>query len=345
MMLIVVLVIDYSEKTDDFVKANKTFVQVFKEYYIGFIPHIIALLFHLFVFIAVIFFTSKMANQTEVIPVLAAGVTYNRFLRPYLVGSVVLALALWWASSGLVPKSNKLQTEFKSKYIDKNVNVDLGCTNFCNRYLKLDSNTYAGIRQFDTSSKTAQAFFYHKVKDNRVIKNLRASSFKWDTSKGFKNTWRIENVAHREFHDEIMTDSFVVNKNVKYNFTPDDIRFDEYVKDKLTTTQLRRFIQLEEQRGSAGISKLKVELHRRGATSAAIIILTFIGVFIASRKRRGGIGMQLALGLIIAFTYILLDKFSSVFATNDDIPPALAAWLPNIIYTIVAIWLYKKAQK
>jgi lipopolysaccharide export system permease protein len=244
-----------------------------------------------------------------------------------------------------VPRSNKLQTEFKAKYIDKNTNVELACTNFCNKYLKLDSNTYAGIKTYDTVSKTAQGFFYHTVKNFRTVKNYRTGIFKWDTSKAHKHTWQVENIVQRNIADEILADSFVVNGNLKLNFNPDDIKFDEYIKDKLTTKQLRRFIELEEKRGSTGINKLKVELYRRGATAAAIIILTFIGVFISSRKSRGGIGIQIALGLILAFIYILLDKFSSVFAANDFIHPALAAWLPNIIFTLVAIILYKKAQK
>jgi lipopolysaccharide export system permease protein len=345
MMLLIVLVIDYSEKTDDFVKAQKSFSQVFQQYYVGFVPHIVALLFHLFVFIAVIFFTSKMANQTEVIPILAAGVSYNRYLRPYLVGSTILALLLWWASNGLIPRSNKLQTEFKSKYIDRNTSVGNICTNYCNKYLRIDSNTYAGIKQYDTTSKSAQQFFYNTVKNNKVVRNFRGSSFKWDTAKPHKNTWRIENIVHRVINKDNELDSFVANFNKTFNFTPDDIKFDDYVKDKLTTPQLQRFIALEKKRGSEGISKLQVELYRRGATAFAVIILTLIGVFIASRKRRGGTGMQLAMGVILAFVYILLDKFSTVFAGNDDIPAALAAWLPNIIFSIVAIILYAKAQK
>ncbi len=345
MMLLVVLVIDYSEKTDDFVKAQKSFAQVFKEYYVGFVPHIVALLFHLFVFIAVIFFTSKMANQTEVIPILASGVSYNRYLRPYFLGSTILALLLWWASNGLIPRSNKLQTEFKAKYIDRNVNVNNVCTNFCSKYLKIDSNTYAGIKQYDTTSKTAQQFFYNTVKNNRVVKNFRSTSIKWDTAKPNKNTWHLENIVHRLLSNDKESDSFVVMLNKTYNFIPDDIKFDDYVKDKLTTKQLQRFIALEKKRGSEGISKLEVELYRRGATAFAVVILTFIGVFIASRKRRGGIGMQLALGVILAFVYILFDKFSTVFAANDYLPAALAAWLPNICFSIVALILYTKAQK
>jgi lipopolysaccharide export system permease protein len=345
MMLLIVLVIDYSEKTDDFVKAQKSFTDVFKQYYVGFIPHIISLLFHLFVFIAVIFFTSKMAAQTEVIPILAAGVTYNRFLRPYIIGSGFLALLLWWSSNGFIPRSNKLQTEFRAKYIDINTSADQKPKNYYTKYLKIDSTTFAGIKQYDTSTRSAQQFFYHSIQNNRLNKNGRGSSFKWDTAKATRNTWRMDNVVERTIAKNELTDSFYAFRNKKFNFTPEDIKYDEYVKDKLTTPELKRFITLQENRGAEGISSLKVELYRRGATAFAVIVLTLIGVFISSRKSRGGIGMQLAFGVLLAFLYILLDKFSSVFATNGNLPAALAAWLPNIIFILVAIYLYGKAQK
>lgn len=338
-----VLVIDFSEKTDDFIKAKQSFWQVISQYYFGFIPHIISLLFHLFVFIAVIFFTSKLAAQTEIIPILASGVSYNRFLRPYVVGSMVLAFLLWWASNGFIPRSNKLQTDFKAKYIDVNVNINNADKNYYSKYLKIDSNTYAGIKQYDTSTKTATQFFYHSIKNNKLVKNLRGNSFKWDTSK--KGTWRMDNVVERTITKNGELDSFMAFTNKKFNFTPEDIKYDEYVKDKLTTKELKRFIIMEEKRGSDGISALKVELYRRSATAFAVIVLTMIGVFIASRKNRGGIGLQLAMGVILAFLYILLDKFSTVFATNGNFYPAIAAWLPNIIFILVAIYLYKKAQK
>jgi lipopolysaccharide export system permease protein len=343
MMLLIVLVIDYSEKTDDFVKAKKSFTAVFTEYYFGFIPHIVSLLFHLFVFISVIFFTSKMAAQTEIIPILASGVSYNRFLRPYLIGGAVLALILWWANSGFIPRSNKKQTDFKAKFVDPNVTARTEATNYYSKYLKIDSNTYAGIKNYDTGAKSASQFFYHTVKNNRLVKNLRANGFRWDTA--VKNTWRLDNVVERTIKKSGELDSFVSFKNMQFNFKPDDIKYDDYVKDKLTTKELKRFIELEKKRGAPGVEKLEVEVHRRNATAFAVFILTLIGALIASRKNRGGMGIQLALGLILAFSYVLLDKFSTVFATNGNLSPFLAAWLPNIIFMFVTVYLYKRAQR
>jgi lipopolysaccharide export system permease protein len=344
LMLLVILVVDYSEKSDDFVKSNQSFGAVLRNYYAGFIPNFISLVFHLFVFISVIFFTSKLANQTEIIPILASGVSYNRFLRPYIIGSTILAILLWVASNSFIPKSSKMQADFKAKYVDVNLRVSNIGTNYYSKYLKIDSNTYAGIKQYDTASKSASQFFYHTVKNNRLYKNLRGTTFKWDTINKRKD-WRIDNVVERVVSKNKTIDSFYSTTNKKFNFKPDDIKYDEYVKDKLTTTELKNFIALEKKRGSDGINKLQVELYRRGATAFAVIILTLIGVFIASRKTRGGIGMQLAVGILIAFLYILLDKFSSVFASSNKLSPFVAAWLPNFIFIIVAVVLYKKAQK
>jgi lipopolysaccharide export system permease protein len=284
-----------------------------------------------------------MASQTEIIPILAAGVPYNRFLRPYIVGGGLLAILLWWASSGFIPRSNKKQTDFKARYVDPNLRVGSVATNYYSKYLKIDSNTYAGIKNYDTGAKSASQFFYHTLKNNRLVKNVRASGFKWDTL--VKNTWRLENVVERTLKKSGETDTFLSFKNKVFNFKPDDIKYDEYVKDKLTTAELKRFITLEKKRGAAGVNALEVELHRRDATAVAVLILTLIGALIASRKMRGGMGMQLALGVLLAFIYVLLDKFSTVFASNATLPPFLAAWLPNFIFIIVTIVLYRKAQR
>jgi lipopolysaccharide export system permease protein len=343
LLLLLVVVIDFSEKSDDFVKAKLSTSQIINDYYLGFIPHIVALLFHLFVFIAVIFFTSKMAGRNEVIAMLSAGVTYRRFLRPYFIGSVLLAALLWWANGYIVPHANRTRGDFMAKYIDKNTDPNAYGRNFRDVYLQTDSNTYAGIKSYDTTTKSANRFFLHTIKDNRLVSNLRSNSFRWDTA--VKNTWRIDNVVERKLKRLGEIDQFVAFKNAKYNFGPDDIRFDDYVKDKLSTPALRKRIVLEEKRGSEGINKLRVELYRRDASAFAVIVLGMIGVLIGSRKIRGGMGLHLAFGLVGAVFYVLLDKFSSVFATNAEFDPMLAAWLPNIFYVFITIILYKRAQK
>jgi lipopolysaccharide export system permease protein len=343
MLLLVVLVIDFSEKTDDFVKAKLSVSEVINQYYIGFIPHIVALLFHLFVFIAVIFFTSKMAGKTEIVAILASGVSYRRFLRPYFIGGLLLALLLWWANSGLVPRANRLRGDFMARYIDKNINPQVQNQNFKDVFLKIDSFTFAGIKQYDTAAKRGIRYFSHTVKKNKLITNIRSNSIEWDTI--VKKTWRLNNMVRRTLLPLDEKDEFMAFKNMKFNFGPDDIKFDDYTKDKLTTSALRNFIAFEEKRGASGINKLRVELYRRDASAFAVLILTIIGVLVASRKIRGGMGVHLMVGLILAVFYVLMDKFSTVFATNANFEPMLAAWLPNIVFMFITLWLYKRAQK
>jgi lipopolysaccharide export system permease protein len=341
---VIAVAVDSSEKADDFVKANLDTKGIINEYYLGFVPWIWSLLFPLFVFIAVIFFTSRMATRSEIIAILASGTSYNRFLRPYFVGGLLLAGLLWMGSRYWIPKANIIKSNFQSKYMDRNdptKNNTMGSCPTC-FYKRVDTNTFVGIRDFDTSTKTARGFFLETVKNNKVIYNVRAETMRWDTAvKG----WILNNAAERYVDSMGERMSYHPTMNIKLSLKPADLRKDFYLKDKLTTPQLVAFIRQEEERGTEGLNTLKVEQYRRTATPAAVLLLTFIGVVIASRRTRGGSGMHLALGITIAALFILSDRFSTVFATQGNFPPMLAAWLPNIVFTIVALRLYRKTPK
>lgn len=341
---VVAVAVDSSEKADDFVKAKLSTMGVIKNYYIGFVPWIWSLLFPLFVFIAVIFFTSKMALRSEIIAILASGTSYNRFLRPYLVGGILLGTLLWAGSRWWIPKAVAIRSNFQSKYIDKNdpsKNLSYGGCSSC-FYLKLDTNTYIGIRDYDTSTKTARTVFMERVKNNKITYNLRAESMKWDTS---VNKWVMANAAERYVDSMRERITYHPNLVLSIPLKPEELRKDYYIKDKLTTPELVAFIKREEARGTEGLSALKVEHYRRTATPAAVVLLTLIGAVIASRKTRGGSGMHLAMGIVIAALFILSDRFSTVFATKSNFPPMLAAWLPNIVFALVAYQMYRKTPK
>ena len=341
---VIAVAVDSSEKTDDFVKANLSTSEIITKYYLGFVPFIWSLLFPLFVFIAVIFFTSRMATRSEIIAILASGTSYNRFLRPYLIGGILLAALLWMGSRYWIPKANIIRSNFQSTYIDKNDPTKTRFDGSCDRcfYRRVDSNTYVGIRNFDTSSKSANGFFLEKIRDFKVFYNLRSEVLKWDTA---INNWKLFNVQER-FIDSLgerinYYDTLVLRMSLK----PGELRKDEYLKDKLTTPELVKYIEQEEFRGNEGLRALKVERYRRTATPAAVLLLTMIGVVIASRRSRGGSGLHLALGIAIAAFFIIADRFSTVFATKGNFPPILAAWLPNIVFTGVAYWLYRRTPK
>ena len=338
---IVAVAVDTSEKTDNFVQSGLSTSKIITDYFFGFVPFIWSLLFPLFVFIAVIFFTSQMATRSEVIAILASGTSYRRFLRPYIVGGIMLSAVLWVGSRYWIPKANVIRSDFQQKYIDnKDPSKNGGFGN--SYYKKIDSNTYIGIRDFDTSSKSSSGFFLEKVQDNKVVYNLRADRMRWDTS---IKKWQLLNAGER-FIDSMgerlsFHDTMIINLSVK----PSELRKDYYLKDKLTTPELVEFIKQEELRGTEGLSIFKVERYRRTATPTSVFLLTLIGVVIASRKTRGGSGMHLALGIAIAALFIIADRFSTVFATKSNFPPLLAAWVPNIAFTFVLIWLYRRTPK
>jgi lipopolysaccharide export system permease protein len=341
---VIAVAVDSSEKTDDFVKANLSTKQIITQYYLGFVPYIWSLLFPLFVFIAVIFFTSRMAIRSELIAILASGTSYNRILRPYLVGGILLGSLLWVGNRYWIPKANSIRSNFQTTYVDKNDPTkgrnQTNCP-FC-FYLRIDSNTFVGIRDFDTSAKSARGFFLQRIKNNKVSYNLRADEIRWDTA---TKKWKLTNAVERSVDSMKETIQRYPTLVFDLDLKPSDLRKDDYLKDKLTTPELIRFIEQEESRGTEGLSALKVERYRRTATPAAVVLLTLIGVVIAGRRTRGGSGMHMALGITIAALFILSDRFSTVFAVKSNFPPLLAAWLPNIAFAGVAYWLYRKTPK
>ena len=339
---VIAVVIDVSEKTDDFVRSGLSGPEIFTHYYIGFIPHIIALLFPLFVFIAVIFFTSKMAGQTEIVAILASGTTYNRWLRPYWIGGVLLGLLLWVSNQWIVPKANNIRGSFEAAYVDAHSSYNALITTSPDVYFRIDSFTYAGIYGYDTANNRGRGFFTYRVEKGKVVSNLRAENIIWDTA---TKNWRLTDVIERKVLDSKESVSFTMEIRKTYPFKPIDIKKDKYTKDKLTTTQLINQIKLEELRGSEGLNELKIERYRRDATPITVLLLTLIGGIIAGRKVRGGSGSHLALGFVIAALFIITDRFSTIFSTKGNLPPLLAAWIPNMIFIWVVYYLYKKAPK
>lgn len=334
----IAVAVDSSEKTDDFVKTGLSTGQIIRLYYVGFVPFIWGLLYPLFVFIAVIFFTSKMALRSEIIAILAAGVSFNRWLRPYLIGGIFFAIGLWAAARYAIPKANGLRSQFEIKYLDKGGDA----WNKSSFYLRIDTNTYIGVKYYDTTSKTASNFFMDRIRNGRLFYNLRASRMQWDTA---RKGWQLTNVVERNLDSMGEKVQFKDSMSLRLNLHPGELQRDDYAKDRFTTPELAHFIRIEELRGTEGLNALKVEMHRRSATPFSVVLLTLIGAIVAGRKTRGGSGLHLAIGIIIAAVFIVSDRFSTVFSVKGNLPPVLAAWLPNIVFAFVALYLYRKAPK
>ncbi len=339
----IVVVIDISEKTDNFVKSKLSVSTIITDYYFGFIPRIDAMLFPLFVFISVIFFTSKMAGRSEVIAILSSGVSFNRFLRPFLVGAFLLSALLWAGYQYIVPNANKIWGDFESKYIDAAPTIENNSTYFKQRlYFKMDSNSYVGIRSYDTILRKGSGLFIQQFKNGKLVYNLRSENFNWDST---SKKWKLESPVERSLDSLSERVKYSTNLLVDYNFKPRDLRKDEYLKDQLPTPELNEFIKLERFRGSEMLNTLLVERYNRDAIPVSVIILTIIGVVLASRKVRGGSGLHLAIGVVISVLYILCSRFTLVFASQGNFTPFLAAWTPNIIFGLLAFYLYKRAPK
>ncbi len=341
LLTVIVLVVDTSEKTENFVKSKLSLWQIIIQYQVGFIPRIDAMLFPLFVFIAVIFFTAKMADRSEVIAILSSGVSFRRFLVPYWIGSVFLATILWLANQFVLPRANAIWATFQATY----VNSDWGShekTFMQNYYFRIDADTYAGLRTYDTINKSGSNFFIQKFKNNDLVYNLRSDNIVWDTA---SKKWKLTNVQQLTF----LGDKEKIERNptllINYNFKPLDLRRDEFLKDMMPTPELDNFIRMEKMRGSEGINSLLVERYNRDAIPVSVIILTLIGASLSSQKVRGGSGFHLAVGVVLSVLYILFGRFSLVFATKGNFTPFLAAWMPNIIFGIIAYYLYRRASR
>lgn len=339
---IISVVIDVGEKTDDFVKSGWSLWQIIVDYYLAFIPHIIALLFPLFVFITVIFFTSKMAGRSEIIAILASGTSFRRILRPYILTGIFLGAVLFYGSNYVIPKAEVKRTYFEDVYVHRNSTYDQMTKKVPNLYYRIDSFTYAGIRNFDTASKQGGPFYMYRIKHGEMIYNLRANTIKWDTA---QKTWMLNNVFERTIDSLKETVKSTAEKKDKFNFRVEDLVQDNYAQEKMTLPELERRIELEKIRGGEDLVTFQIELYRRLATSVSVLILTIIGATIASKKVRGGSGAHLAIGFVLAATFIIMDRFSTIFATKGNFPPLLASWTPNLIFICVALYLYKKAPK
>jgi lipopolysaccharide export system permease protein len=338
LLTLISTVIDMSEKTDDFAKTSLSATDIFFQYYAGFIPYIVAMLFPLFVFISVIFFTSKMANRSEFIAILSSGVSLSRILRPYWIGGTFLGLMLWYGNAFIIPKANTIRTTFEEKYTRSAESSSSGS----GMYMRLDSFTYGGLRYYDTASKSGGNFFMETISGNQVVYNLRANNIAWDTA---KKSWKLNGVLERKINGLNENAKFTMETFKKFSFEPYDLKRDQFLQARMISPELKRRIDKEKLRGAETVKELEMERAHRMATPFSVVLLTLIGAIIACRRIRGGSGAHLAIGIIICAVFILTDRFSTIFSTKGDLNPYIAAWIPNMIFAFLTVYLYRSAPK
>ena len=333
-LAVISCVIDYSEKVDNFVSKKVPNSEILF-YYSDFVPHITALLFPLFLFISTIFFTSKLAYKSEIIAMLAAGVSFPRFMRPYLVGGGALCLVSLLANHYLIPVANKNRVHFEDTYINENNYISAGD----NIHLGISKNTYVYMQTFNNVSRQGNHFTCEKFEGTLLKEKLTADWIAYDTS---KKIWHLNNVIIRTNDTASESIRHVASMDMKYPFLPADMIRNEAIKEGLTTPQLNKFIASEQLKGRENLNAFFVEKERRSAQPFAAMILTIIGVCIASRKIRGGSGFHLALGIVISAVYIMFLQTGTTFATKSNLSPFLSVWIPNLIFAGVAWGLFRR---
>lgn len=335
-LAVIACVIDYSQKVDDLVKNHAPFGATLF-YFLNFIPHISALLFPLFIFISTIFFTSKMAYRSEIIAVLAAGISFKRFLRPYVVGAILLVIVSLIANNWVVPLANKNINNFKARYVWSQTPITA-----TDLRLKLSKQLYIYLNDYDYSASKGDWFTAETIDGTLLKKKIMARSASYDS---LKKIWILKDVVIRENDGlkEKLTRLPVLNE--KYNFTPKDLNIDADVVETMTTPRLVRYTNEQIERGNEDINSFRLELYKRSAQPFAGFLLCIIGVCIASKKIRGGSGLHLAIGIVISAVYILLLQFANTFSTNAGLNPLIAVWLPNILFGFVAYYFYKRQLK
>ncbi|MFI5196151.1 MAG: LptF/LptG family permease [Chitinophagales bacterium] len=336
-LAVISCVIDYSEKVDNIVSKKVPLWEVVN-YYKNFIPHITALLFPLFIFIATIFFTSKIAYKSEIIAILSAGVSFQRFIRPYLIGGGFLCLVSLMANHWLIPLANKQRIGFEDKYIN-DANFKYADDNM---HLGISRDRYVYLQNFNYSNNTGNRFTEEKISGTLLKEKLMADYVTYDT---VKRIWHLHNVIIRT--NDTLKESIrnIPEMDMQYPFTPADLNRTEAIKEALTTPELNRYIATEQLHGRENLNFYYVEKDRRTAQPFAGFILTIIGACIASRKIRGGSGLHLAIGIVISALYIMFLQLSTTFSTKESLNPLIAVWLPNIVFGLVAFYLYRRQLK
>jgi len=335
-LAVISCVIDYSEKVEDFVQKKAPLMAVVN-YYKDFVPHITALLFPLFIFIATIFFTSKLAYKSEIIAMLAGGVSFNRFLRPYFIGGAFLCLISLLSNHWIIPKADKERLAFENRYIH-----DPTYVSDRNVHLRLSKDLFVYMQGYDYMANSGYHFTAEKIDGTQLKEKLMADNVKYDT---VKKIWHLSNVAIRSNNGMKEDIKYASQMDMLYPFTPKDLHQDETIKEALTTPELNDFISKETLRGHENLNAYYVERERRTAQPFAGFILTMIGACIACRKVRGGSGLHLALGILLSALYIMCLQLFTTFSTKSTLNPLLAVWIPNIIFGTVAFVLYRRQVK
>ncbi len=336
-IIVIVIIVDISEKIDDFVDKEAPLKAIVFNYYANFIPYFINMFSPMFVFIAVIFFTSKLAANSEIVAILAGGISFKRLMYPYFLSAAVIAVFSLLLNLFVIPPANKGRLAFEAQYIKKRFEN----TNR-NMHYQISPGTFLYAESFSTWNNTAYKFTLESLENHQLVSKLSAETAVWDSTKA---AWRLNNYHLRKYvgSTEILTTGKTMDTTLA--ITVDDFYRREKYVEQLNYMQLNNLIKTQEMRGDQMVKLALIEKHTRFALPFSAFILTIIGVSLSSQKRRGGIGLNIGIGIALSFSYILFLRFSQMFVHTGALPPGIALWLPNAIYAVVAAFLYRIAPK
>jgi lipopolysaccharide export system permease protein len=331
------IVIDVAEKINKILESKVPFKAV-AIYYFDFTIYFANLLFPIFLFLSVIWFTSKLANNTEIIAILSSGISFSRFLRPYIIGASIVSIFALLMGFFLVPKASKGFNDFRYTYLKNNKEIRENS----NVFRQISDDEFIYVSNFNAVSKTAFNFTLEKFKGEKLDYKIFANRLKWNEK---DSTYTMFGYQKRKvgIYGDILEKSD--KKDTVFNFELEDLTPVIYIAETLTLPELNKFIDKEKARGNANINTYLVVLYRKYSLPVTAFILTIIAVSVSSMKRRGGMGVNLAIGIVLAFTYIFFDKIFGTMAEKSSIPPLVAVWFPNLVFGILAIYLLRNAKR
>ena len=338
LIISIAVVFDINENIDKFINNNAPVEAIVFDYYLNFIPYFSNLFSPLFVFIAVIFFTSKLAENSEIIAMMSTGMSFKRLMRPYMISAAIIAALTYGLGAYVIPKGNVTRLDFEDRYRKKKKQDFVR-----NVQLEVDSGVIAYLGRYDGRNNTAYSFSLDKFIDKKLVSHLTAKRAVYDTTSVHK--WQLRDYMIREMEGmrEKITKGSKLDTIIKMQ--PQDFLIMKGQQQTMTSPELKEYIAQQKRRGFANIKEFDIEYHQRIAMSFAAFILTSIGLSLSSKKVKGGMGMNLGVGLALSFSYILFQTVSSTFTVNGNTPPIVSVWIPNILYAIIAVYLYRKAPK
>ena len=340
-IVVIAVIFDFNEKIDKLTQSHAPMQKIIFDYYVNFVPYFANLFSPLFVFIAVIFFTSKLADNSEIIAMKSTGMSFRRLLRPYMLSAALIALTTYLLGAYVIPQSNVARVNFENRYIKKKTDI----TSVDNVQMQVDTGVVAYITHFDNVTKSGYGFSLDKFVDKKLVSHLTAQSIQYDTLSDRRFSWTLRQYKIRtlkgmreKLESGQKLDTIIVME-------PKDFFYVRGQQETMTVPELDEFIDRQKLRGAAGVSTFEVEYHKRFATPFAAFILTLIGVSLSCEKRKGGMGASIGVGIALSFTYILFQTVSATFAINAGWPAMFSVWLPNIIFALIAAVLYRRTPQ